>query len=134
MISSSKFANVFGIPDRTVRTILHEANVPQTRGQGYSENFALLAIAKYFHAQLQKAEDRGTDSRKKIKDIEAQRAELDLQKELGNLVSLEEGGAIFERMGVELREKVRRMKDLTVHQKTAICDMFANLKIKRDDD
>lgn len=128
-ISSSKFAAVFGLHDRIVRTILHEAAVPNTRGIGYSENHALLALAKHFQAQANK-NTRSDEVKARMKEIEAQRAEIELGKAIGDLVGLDEGRAMFTALFVEAREMIRKRKDISQKTKVEICDMLANLKMK----
>jgi hypothetical protein len=130
LIPAARMAGLFDIPERTLDRILHEARVPHTAGKGYDFNASIRAAIAHYRTRAEALDESvATDRARKTKS-EANMAQLQEEKMIGNLASLDTCRRLFECAVVQTRGAVRKLKCLDDAQKHALCEAFADAKFE----
>jgi hypothetical protein len=119
-----RLAGEWGVSEPTLYRILVGAGLDGAKG------FEIVAAAKLTVAHFRdKAEATGRkadEAATRIKEANADTAELNAASAARKLVSMDEARRLFESVWVTVREKVRLMSHLEIEDRNAICELMAN--------
>lgn len=118
-----RLAGEWGISEPTLYRILVGAGLDGSNG------FEILSAAKltvaHFRDKAEATSRKADEAATRIKEANADTAELNAAAAARKLVSLDEARRLFESVWVTVREQVRQMSHIEPEDRNAICELMA---------